>query len=705
MAREKGLLRTFLATPLIETAKAVYLVGRGTTKGHTSCMMCNRTLTNEISRALGIGPYCGGHFYQVELTPEHKERLRRMIVGTKIDGWFPKASIREHSLSDELVSIPSNHPMLKKKEETKEERIKFADLVGETIQIFFPYDQTTITRIKTLSGRRFSKEPKPHWTAPLSIDTVQQLKEWGFVLGERLEKAISATSIQSAEEVYKGLTIDGLKKSPYPFQMEGIAFVESRNGRAAITDEMGLGKTIEVMGYLQMHPETRPALIVVPASLKLNWAREISTWMTDQIVHIISGKPNGGILPVADIYIINYDILAEVQVDPCPACQGKKTIARGEPGRPPIKCFQCKGTGKGKKKVSCRQDILDIKPKIVILDECHYIKSQKAQRSLAVMALRKVAEKRIVLSGTPIVNRPVEFFNALHFIAPERFPSFWKYAQKYCGAVYNGYGWDFSGATNTEELHELLTSTIMIRRLKKDVLPDLPPKQRSVIPLPIVNRAKYLKAERDFISYLKGEGVDKEKVRAAGRAETLTKIEGLKQLAAKGKLGSAVEWVRNYLENSNKLVIFTTHQSVLDEMRDELAEFNPVTLDGRSNQLDRQAAVDTFQTNDDCRVFIGNIKAAGVGITLTAADATCFIELGWTPGDHDQAEDRVHRIGQESDSVNAYYLVAEQTIEEDIADLIDKKRVVLTKVLDGEDVDEGSMLGALISAFQIKEVA
>lgn len=288
-------------------------------------------------------------------------------------------------------------------------------------------------------------------------------------------------------------------------------------------------------------------------------------------------------------------------------------------------------------------------------------------------------------------------YNAISFTEPRLFPSFWKFAQRYCGAKHNGFGWDFGGASNIAELHQKLSSTIMIRRLKSEVLKDLPPKMRNIVPMQIENEQKYRKAEADFIAWVRQEYGDK-KAAKAKQAEALTRIEGLKQLAVQGKLDACMEWIGDFLESGEKLVVFGVHKFVIDALMSRFAG-QVVKVDGSTKNSDRQAAVDAFQNNDTIRLFVGNIQAAGVGLTLTAASNTCFLELPWTPGAADQAEDRVHRIGQTAESVSAWYLLAHGTVEEDMAELIDRKRQILTRLMDGKDVEEGSMISELLNKY------
>jgi SWI/SNF-related matrix-associated actin-dependent regulator 1 of chromatin subfamily A len=271
---------------------------------------------------------------------------------------------------------------------------------------------------------------------------------------------------------------------------------------------------------------------------------------------------------------------------------------------------------------------------------------------------------------------------------------------RYCGAKHNGFGWDFNGATNMEELHKILTESCLIRRLKKDVLKELPPKIRSVVPLEIDNRDEYdaiENATKDIVQ----KSLDKIEGTQIANAEALAKIEYLKQAAVRGKMKAAVAWIRNWLDSGEKLVVFCHHKTTVDALMKEFGEC-AVKIDGSvptAPSTKRQEAVDTFQNETWCRLFVGTM-AAKEGITLTAASNTCFLEMWWTSGDHVQAEDRVHRIGQEADSVGAYYLIGERTIEETIAKLIDKKAKVLAAVLDGKSVENENLLTALLREYK-----
>jgi len=666
-ASHKRIPNVFAAVKLIETPRAYYFWGHGTVEAAQTgrCCACGRTLTHPVSITLGIGPVCGQHYWNWELvggfSEENIERLKQEIGHLyremKVDQWIPKSVVQNITDCTEQVTPPETHPMLKSTQ--KRSAIKSTELMrydnGDYgIKVEFPYNPDDVFTVKRITGRRFNSTEK-YWTVPLNPESVETLEKGGWSIDPRITKFLERATIV-LDDLSTDVDIPGLRMPLFEFQKLGVSFLEHRNGRALIGDEMGLGKTAQALAYLQLHPEIKRTIIVVPASLKLNWKKEISMWMDGtRSVQILKGQTPYNLL--GDILIINYDILN----------------------------FWVEA-------------LINYEPQVLIADECHYVKNNSAKRTKAMKKLAKHTERFIGLSGTPIVNRPVEFFNAIKMIDGTMFPNFWDYVHKYCAARHNGYGWDFSGSSNTQQLHELLTSTIMIRRKKRDVLKDLPDKIYSFVPCHMDDRGEYDIAEHDFVGYVtmtKGTG-EAERV---SRAEELAKIEKLKQLAVRGKLIEAIGWIQDFISSDEqiKLVVFATHRFVIDEILKFFGE-KAVKVDGGVSLKDRQKAVERFQNDPDVQLFIGNIKAAGVGLTLTAASNVAFLELPWTPGDLVQAEDRCHRIGQK-DSVNVYYLLAQNTIEERIARLLDSKRKVLESVLDGAVPEDSSLLGELINDY------
>jgi len=410
-----------------------------------------------------------------------------------------------------------------------------------------------------------------------------------------------------------------------------------RNGGVMIADSMGLGKTAQALAYLQLHPKLRPAIIICPASLKYNWRNECEMWLeTDDTIEII----NDGKLHKleADITIINYDLISK-----------------------------------------WNQTIKSIRPQVVIFDESHYLKNQKASRSKAAKDIGTSTPHRILLTGTPVLNRPNELWNQLQILDPVAYSdkNFFRWHLRYADATEGSYGWDFSGASNIKELAENLKH-IMIRRTKDQVLPELPDKRQSSIIVPITNRKDYRKAESEFFVWV-AEQKGLAAAKRASRVEQLTKIEYLKQIAAIGKLKDSIAWISDFLESGEKLVVFANHKATIHAIEREFGNI-AVKIDGSVSVEARQMAVEKFQNDPKVKLFIGNIKASGIGITLTAASDVIFLELPWTPAELDQAADRVHRIGQKN-SVNVYYLLGDNTIDENIAIMIESKRKVINGIM------------------------
>ena len=448
-----------------------------------------------------------------------------------------------------------------------------------------------------------------------------------------------------------------------PFQKAGVAYALKRRG-TLIGDEMGLGKTIEALGIINADPKIKSVLVICPATLKRNWqieAFKVLVQANQFNPHVVDSQ-NLGIK--TRFTIVNWDILWKFM---------PHAIEHGP--------FD-----------------------LVIADEAHFCKNAKAQRSKALMQLLEGAGRRVLLTGTPIVNRPMDLYNLIKATDPHLFPNFMEYAKRYCAAKRNRFGWDFSGASYLEELHGLLRANIMVRRLKADVLTELPAKTRTVVEIDADSR--------DLRAAVAAEGsVDMDRLHAltgawSEQVETLSEDKGFKDIAeasvkrhqtALAKVDAVVKFVTELLESEDKVIVFAHHHDVVAGLREGLAEFNPVEVTGNTSISDRQLAVEDFQNRPECRVFIGNIQSAGVGLTLTAARTVVFAELDWVPGHVSQAEDRAHRIGQK-DNVNVYHLVVDGSIDSWLARTIMKKQAVIKAV-----TDEGGALPAKIKGIRKSE--
>jgi len=563
--------------------------------------------------------------------------------------------------------------------------VRVIDFVDGRFLITFSYNPALVEAIRSVPGRRWDKEQK-QWHVPTELGAMTALRTFSEAqafdvsdqalaeLSTRLQTAKEMTAISSAHDA--DLEVQGLGGTLLPFQKAGVAYVVKAK-RVLIADEPGLGKTVEALASIQATGGYR-AVVVCPASLKLNWRKEVLKWLPGRTVHILDGR---ALAPTsfyeADIVIVNYEVLA-----------------------------------------SHVEKLLQVGFRTLIADESHYLKASKTMRSKAVMALRKGAEYVLLLTGTPVLNRPLELASQLAVLDRlDDLGGFWKFVHRYCDAQHTGFGWDFSGASNLGELNERLRACCFVRREKKDVLTELPAKRRTVVPLEIENRKEYERAKADIVSWvgeraasdsefrasLRGLTKEEAKVRQAERmaeaetkaerAEQLVRIEALKQLCVQGKMKAVAEWVTEFLESGQKLVLFAQHIAVQKELLNRFPE--AARLLGEDSGEVRDRNVTRFQTEAGCRLMVVSLQAGGLGLTLTAASNVAFIELGWTPAIHDQAEDRLHRIGQQ-DSVTAWYLLAGQTIEEEIADLIDKKRAVVTAATVGGEATEAGMLTTLL---------
>lgn len=452
-----------------------------------------------------------------------------------------------------------------------------------------------------------------------------------------------------------------------PFQMEGIQFSLARRSTLN-ADVMGLGKTVQAIGLINADTSIRRVLIVCPANLKLNWRRELNAWLTRQLsIGIVSSRE----WPAADISIVNYDILD-------------------------------------------RHDFAHLPWDLVILDECHYAKNPKAKRTKLALALLKLGRKRLALTGTPIVNRPREIWPVLNALDDKAWGNFMHFARRYCDAyqeeiyIPGGGGrkrlvWHFEGSSNLHELQATLRSTVMIRRSKEEVLDQLPPKRRQLIELPadsveaklavgqeqviqaLNNKVEHLKARAQAAEKLGDKAAFEDAMAELDAAEetSFTEISRIRRETAVAKGPLVAGYAASLLESDEvgKLVIFAHHHEVVDTLVRELSTFGVVQFTGRETAEEKDQAVTSFQEGE-ARVFVGSLQAAGVGLTLTAAQTALMAELDWTPGVMAQAEDRLHRIGQ-TESVLIQYLVLDGSIDAKMANTIVDKADVIAVALDG----------------------
>lgn len=450
--------------------------------------------------------------------------------------------------------------------------------------------------------------------------------------------------------------IKGLKKELYPYQKVGVEFLVASGGRAIVADAMGLGKTAQALAYIK-HEGFKRTLVVCPASVKFSWEVEVAKWTRMSSIIIDSKTDLSKIDPDIKVWIINYDILKK--------------------HHPML--------------VKMRFDC-------IIGDECQLIKSTGALRTKAFRSISREIPKVVLLSGTPLLSRPSELFSLLNIIDMKTWDNWYQFARKYCAMKQTRWGWDSSGASNTEELHARI-KRYFIRRDKTEVLKDLPPKTFITVPVQLSKEVekKYDMAANELAIYLrKYMGKSDQSIDRSMTAEKLTQLNILRHLNAMGKIDTAIELVESVLDSGEKVLVFCSFVEPLEILKKHFAD-KAVILTGKTPIEDRRTIVETFQNDSSVPVFLGGIKSAGVGITLTAASNVIFLDYSWNPADHQQAQDRVHRPGQVAESVNIYQLSALNTIDDDLKEILDNKQNVFDKVIDGK-VGEKMAKNAVASA-------
>jgi SWI/SNF-related matrix-associated actin-dependent regulator 1 of chromatin subfamily A len=554
-----------------------------------------------------------------------------------------------------------------------------------------PYNPQATAAIKEILGRAWVAARKV-WTVPISkgaLATVRELAgRYGWHASEATwaaaEQVVTgkAANVVASKAADADVALVGMEDgvTPYPYQRAGIAYA-MRQRRVLIADDMGLGKTPQAL-LTVAQVDAFPALVVAPKSVVRQWARETRKFLKGRTASIVGLKGNAKRLArqglVAglggDVVIVNYErlnaLVDKIDVTPKPAPGMPEPKKKYEwPLRPEARPFRS-----------------------LILDESHYVKNAKVDRARRAKALatKDGLACTILLTGTPVLNRPIELTHQLDILGRlGEFGGFMGFAKRYCAAHETKYGWDMSGASNMAELNTLLRERCMVRREKADVLAELPALRRASVPVEVDDPRAYRDAIRDVVAWMaanRGTFPSEE----AYRAEALVKIEGLRQLAARSKYASGLEWLTTWLEaaEGQKLVLFAHHRDIQEKLKADLAAFGAVSISGGDSDDNRDAAVKRFWDDPTCRVIVCSIKAASVGLNLQCATNVAFFEFAWHAADMDQAEARCHRIGV-SAAVMSYWLIGEDTFDEDMVALIEEKRAVASAVVSGEGGGKG----------------
>ena len=441
-----------------------------------------------------------------------------------------------------------------------------------------------------------------------------------------------------------------LKIEPYPYQREGIRFGLDKK-RLLIGDEPGLGKTLQSIGIVDT-ANAYPALVICPSSLKINWQREFEKFTNKKALVLDNATRTAwpyflqmGMFHVA---IVNYESLRKYFVWDINSSDRRSFRLKDVVFNDAIKVFRS-----------------------VIIDESHRVKDPGAQQTIFTRGIVEGKPWRILLSGTPVVNRAEDLVAQLSIMG--RLREFGGRAKFMA---------DYGENDNLDELSSRLYARCMIRREKAKVLTQLPDKTRTDLYVDISNREEYQLAQADLAEYLRQytECTDRD-IRRKMRMEALVKFMTLRSLSAKGKVRQAIDFVRVFLDSGKPLILFCSLHEIVDELCKAFPDAVRVT--GRDNATSKQAAIDAFQKGD-AKLIICSIKAAGVGLTLTASSNVAFVEFPWTYADCCQCEDRAHRIGQR-DNVTCYYLIGRGTIDGVLYNIIHRKKSIANQIMAADD--------------------
>lgn len=544
---------------------------------------------------------------------------------------------------------------------------------------FDRYRQQVVDKLKSSVSIRWWDKQTGAWLIPATNKCKAELDQLTYYV-RHFEPVQWGTIAQSQTEEDVAFQIPempeldgehGLKVQPYPYQLQGIArglqLKRFING-----DDMGLGKTLESIATINK-ANAFPCLVICPNVVKINWQREWHKF-TDKKAMVLTDSvrdswPFFWQTGMNQVFIVNYESLRKYFVRRI--TKAEKWTLKDVEFHNTIKLF-----------------------KSVIIDESHKVKSTTTQQTKFCKGIASGKEYIILLTGTPVVNKPKDLVAQLGIMDRMIDMGGWKgFMLRYCSGP--------NQASNLKELNYKLWQYCFFRREKSKVLTQLPDKVRQIVSCEITNRKEYMDAERDLIDYLKRyKEADDEKIQKSLKGEVMVRIGILKDITARGKLKEVIDFVKDFRENGKKIILFCNLHEIVDRLM--IAFPSAVCVTGRQNMQEKQASVDAFQKNPKTDVIICSIKAASAGITLTAASDVAFIELPWTYADCDQAESRAHRIGQK-DSVNCYYLLGRRTIDQKLYRIIEEKKHISNAVLGAEDNIQTNIVDMMANLFDTNE--
>jgi len=539
-------------------------------------------------------------------------------------------------------------------------RTYLIDNINKTVVFEFEYDEVIVSEIKNSDYNARWNPELLHWVVPVNAWSATNIKriirQYSF---QEKNKAVENDvvvdySIKDIDLAYiKGLCDSrGFTYTPRDYQLEALGYALNK-GNILNGDDVGLGKTFESIIYAEV-TNSFPVLVIVPASVKYNWAEKWS--------EIVGPRRRIGVIDTetkkrkndweADVVIINYDII------------GKKQ-GRGATVKHP--------------------ELVSTKWKMVIFDEAHFLKNKTSQRSKAAKMIVKPDDLKIqLLTGTAIMSKPVEIWNLLLLLKAEQYVAedWYQFVRRYCGGYKGKFGWVTDGATNILELNQKLRDNCYIRREKRNVLKELPEVITEVIKVPITNKREIVKATDNLIEYLRETKGD-ESAEKAQEAEHLVALGVLRNLSITGKIKAIETYIKEWSQSDDKLLIFGLHREPLDYLSEK---FQSPLIAGGVNSKKKQQMVNEWKTSDKQFMF-ANIESAGTGVDglQDVCSNMIIIELPWRPSDLWQVIGRLDRSGQKI-SPNIKYLLSDDTIDIQMWEMLQDKEEVITAVNKGVDI-------------------
>ena len=499
---------------------------------------------------------------------------------------------------------------------------------------------------KLMEDKLLTKPVERIWCEKLLCESDKAFHIWGKINDSEQNHAMwvpKAAIVQEEKKLNRVIDYSKYDSRP-PMEHQKVAIEKLlANNKFILADDMGLGKTTAAV-IASIESGARKILIVCPASLKINWQREIKNY-TDRKILIVEGRKWGHTF---DFYIINYDIIKNYH-----------TTDKSE------------DSDDYKLLINTNFDL-------AIVDEAHYVSNTTANRTRLLNDVLDTIPKVWLLTGTPMTSRPINYFNLLKIVDSPLTLNWQSYVRRYCAGYQFRVGgrkvWNTSGASNLDELRER-TKSLVLRRMKTDIL-DLP--EKIITPIFVELTSKIYEEEMEDFVRISTDNKEKETL-----SVTLNRLMKVRQLISYEKIPYTCEIIDRCLDQGKKVIVFTNFTMTLDMIHEKYKK-NSVILDGRMSKERRQESVDRFQNEDKIKIFISNIVAGGVGITLTAAEVVIMNDLSFVPAHHSQAEDRAYRYGQKN-SVLVYYPVFENTIEKIIYNILQKKKGIIDQVMgDGE---------------------